>query len=831
MTDKLVAEILTSDSDEIADLLSNQPLLEAFIELARKLDGLQEINKRFYEDSRSLFQATCTNLPINDLEALLAEFFGPPVKPVDKPLPRKLKKNSSVKYLGGIEKDQSLFLLPLKTGEFYGALWPWRRNKAKVEIHLGYCSDWMTDEDYFQLETLIKKSVSKSAFEKMDTNVGGQIHGISLPSFLQMAEMEQSTFALRITSAGQVGTLHIFEGQLIAAELDQWTGRDAAYRIIAWDDATVEIAPAAPSKTDEIKQPLMHVLMESLKIKDDITAPLDQPPIPPPAKKKKGGAKPAATKPQKRLVQLERAPTPRIKRKRLGIIALTALALGIIVIAGTSTVVGLYVMNKRSKTDQWQQISKMADRLPTLEEKQSLLQSFLETNPRTPFSSEIKSRISQISRKIESQEFEKVTLKVSTLPVDENFERTAVEMYGSFMQKYPDSAFSKEITAAIADIKTLVDQYYYEELKRAARMDLHERLDVYNHYLKQFPEGRYQEDVKVLINEMGEQHLNYLKAEDSKCEQNQTWEICIQRYQNFIANFNGLPLSKEAQRSMKALEDKRDLVRLRKLKDEADNDYLKAYKAYKTYLAEHPDSTQKKAIEQALSELSRKLDLQRKWQAVRSYATSSKNSLFERIQRVDRYLKANSSGPYVGEARELMNTLEGQRRLALRRNQIEEEKMAARERIRIEEEKRAQQLQHIQQMQRQLEQELKNSKRFRINGNGTATDQSTGKTWALIDSYDELGGCINYQDAKRYARGLVLGGHRDWRLPTANELAAIYKQTPFFPQTGAKWYWTADAYARGYHSVADVVTSKPETLFEREYRKQDACGAVRAVRP
>ena len=134
-------------------------------------------------------------------------------------------------------------------------------------------------------------------------------------------------------------------------------------------------------------------------------------------------------------------------------------------------------------------------------------------------------------------------------------------------------------------------------------------------------------------------------------------------------------------------------------------------------------------------------------------------------------------------------------------------------------------------MQRRLEQQLKNSKRFKINGNGTATDQTTGKTWALIDSYDEFGGCIDYQNARRYARNLVLGGHRDWRLPSANELAGIYKRAPFFPQTNAEWYWTSDAYARGYHSVADVVTSKQETQFQRQPRKQDDCGAVRAVRP
>ncbi|MDA8137382.1 MAG: hypothetical protein M0036_01910, partial [Desulfobacteraceae bacterium] len=164
MNERLMAEALTGDSDEIEELKANLNILEGFIQLARELDALPEISKRFYEESRSLYQATCTNRSITDLEVLLTKFFGPPVKPAGKPLPRKFRKNPSVKYLGGIETDQSLFLIPLKTGEFYGALWPWRRNKAKIEIHMGYASDWMVDEHYQQLERLVKRSLSHSAF-------------------------------------------------------------------------------------------------------------------------------------------------------------------------------------------------------------------------------------------------------------------------------------------------------------------------------------------------------------------------------------------------------------------------------------------------------------------------------------------------------------------------------------------------------------------------------------------------------------------------------------------------------------------------------------------
>ncbi|MFZ1987181.1 MAG: DUF4388 domain-containing protein, partial [Desulfatitalea sp.] len=342
MDQQLVAEILTGDSDEIAELKANIPVLEGFIALARELDALPEISKRFYEESRSLYQATCTDRQITDLETLMAKFFGPPVKPAGKPLPRKMRKSSAVKYLGGVEKDQSLFLLQLKTGEFYGALWPWRRNKAKIEIHMGYCSDWIVDDHYHQLETLVKRSLSQSVLQQVSSSVGGQIHGISLPSFLQMAEMEQSSFALRVTSSGQMGQLYVKQGKLVNAETGERTGRDAAYRIISWDNATIEIVTPDLTKKDEIKQPLMQVLMESLKIKDEITSSAEQPPMPPQPMERRPRAD--GDQPGRRLVRLERAPEPKIRKAGLRLFTLLAIAVGIFVVLATAVVLGFYIM-------------------------------------------------------------------------------------------------------------------------------------------------------------------------------------------------------------------------------------------------------------------------------------------------------------------------------------------------------------------------------------------------------------------------------------------------------------------------------------------------------
>ena len=210
---------------------------------------------------------------------MLSEFFGAPAKAPGKNLPVSLRFDPTLKYLGGIRKDQALFLKKLKTGTFYGALWPWQRDSDKIEIHLGFHSASMSNPDKDQLGNLVKKFLSQKKIETV-SGVGGQIHGISLPSFLQMSEMEGATYALKVTSGNRSGHLYLDDGSLIAAQYEGLTGNEAAYRIISWDNVAIQIEAADSDRPREIHDPLMSVMMESLKIKDEEGA---QPAPPAPA--------------------------------------------------------------------------------------------------------------------------------------------------------------------------------------------------------------------------------------------------------------------------------------------------------------------------------------------------------------------------------------------------------------------------------------------------------------------------------------------------------------------------------------------------------------------
>ncbi|MCP4745457.1 MAG: DUF1566 domain-containing protein [Desulfobacteraceae bacterium] len=825
MDELLVAEILTSDSDEINELRSNTSVLENFVELVRKIDNLPGINKRFYEDSRSLYQATSINRQISELESILAGLFGPPIKPASKPLPRKYKRNSSVKYLGGIQRGQSFFLLSLKTGEFYAALWPWRRNKKKIEVHLGYCSDWITDEDYHQIETLVKRNLSKNAFEKMDTAVGGQIHGISLPSFLQMSELERSSYSLLVKSQDQVGRLFISNGGLIAASLDDTTGCEAAYRIISWDNPIIEIAPAEMDKEDEIKQPLMHVLMESLKIKDELAAAMTQPPRLPKPKSK-------AKKSQKPLVRLERAPQPKLpvtetfSKKRI----IKLLIIGAVLIA-IAFGIRIIISSQNVKVENFSKLMSKVEKSDSPYDKISLLENYLKSHPLTPYFDEIKSSIKEARQEVEDKELEQTTLRISRLEIDEHYEKKAIDLYGEFMEKYPKSHHAKDISKAIGNVKKLVDQYYYEELRQAARLNFKERLEAYVSYLNRFPEGRYKEDVKLLIQEIGKQYYEFLETDSKECKKNKRWDPCIERCQNFIDAYADRKLANQAKRLKNEMIDLQDLEKLRKKALDSGNNFEKTYQLYKSYLASKPRTSQLSVIQKELQELEKKLEQQRKWEAVQRYAINPKYDVYKKIKKVDSYLNGNIGGPFSSDAQNLKDQLESQRQANLRNRKTKQKKQVELERLRRQKEQKEQRIQRTKILQAQMEKKFASIQRYHSNHNGTMTDITTGLSWNILDSFQELNNCLNYAGAKNYVQSLRTGGYTDWRLPSPSELAAIYKQKPFLPSTGAQWFWTSESYSKGFHTVANIVTAKREAVFYRAYRDLNACGSVRAVRP
>jgi len=99
---------------------------------------------------------------------------------------------------------------------------------------------------------------------------------------------------------------------------------------------------------------------------------------------------------------------------------------------------------------------------------------------------------------------------------------------------------------------------------------------------------------------------------------------------------------------------------------------------------------------------------------------------------------------------------------------------------------------------------MKQEIRLKDNGDNTVTDSKTGLQWvkdhAAVPGFAEE---LTWKDAIKACKELDFAEHKDWRLPTVEELRSIIDyargakknepaiDTKFFPDTKCSWYWTS----------------------------------------
>lgn len=134
-----------------------------------------------------------------------------------------------------------------------------------------------------KLAKLIKAFEYKISFElPVDANLllemimsefgidsGGQLRGISIPAFLQMIELEDKTCTLQVSSGGKKGVLYCRKGELIDAELEDLNGKEAAFAILAMENPLIILDYHFQEREIRIDVPLMSLLLESGRIKDE----------------------------------------------------------------------------------------------------------------------------------------------------------------------------------------------------------------------------------------------------------------------------------------------------------------------------------------------------------------------------------------------------------------------------------------------------------------------------------------------------------------------------------------------------------------------------------
>jgi len=873
---------------ELMILIRQPDLLISFVALMEHIDRLPHVERRFRKQRASIYQAISKQTPVEELARLMVPFFGQPIDGAAQTAASCL----CAAHLGGIKADQTWFVKKIGAGEFYGALWPWQQNKDVVTIHLGLVNPQMPAADYQNLAKQITAQLAQQVSREVEKGVGGQIHGISLPSFLQMSEMEGTTCTLKIRSRNNIGMLHLADGRLIDAETKDLKHKEAAYVIIGWDDASIDILAPKGKKEDNIRAPLMSVLMDSLKVKDEKAydqaaaqkpaakktapsakpstaqkpaaapaeatttsattaetakapaAPADEPRGKPPAKTTDRAAPATATTPtggiaapaaeteiDRRLLDGRASkpsetrpaapPAPAKMRKWLWpAVAGAGLA------AAAAVLFWWYGAAPPSEAERFERILQQVAQQSSPGRQEQMLLNFLSAVQSDDIRRRVQDEIAAARRRIEKADYEKVVDQVYQLPMDDQYTAAARRLYHGFLAAYPQSAFRADIAKALNDIARLTDDIAFAELNQIAAEDYLQRVKACDDYLANYPAGQHRQKVQSLKQQALALAYQNFERRLRTCERQRKWSECAALCAAYMAEFSGYV-------EMAGIQQRQDTFKARaawrELNDTlAGADDSTAHRLYADFLKAFPNAEHSAEARKALAALDQQAAAAAKWQRLEPRTADASVDLQARIRMLQNYLQTYAHGPFADAARDRLAQLKVQLPAAATPETAPPKTAPAAAAASGVTEKERQRRNAVRQ---KMHQALSANPRFEARADDTVRDTLTGQIWSLLDSQADLGRCLDYKGAGDYVKHLDLGGHTDWRLPTSSELAAIYKNKPFFPSDGGTWYWTSESYAKGYDEVANTVSSVPETEYNKISRRHSECGAVRAVRP
>ena len=105
----------------------------------------------------------------------------------------------------------------------------------------------------------------------------------------------------------------------------------------------------------------------------------------------------------------------------------------------------------------------------------------------------------------------------------------------------------------------------------------------------------------------------------------------------------------------------------------------------------------------------------------------------------------------------------------------------------------------------------KTEERFMGNGDGTITDNHTNLMWQKEDDGEKR----KLRESEAYCKTLTLGGHRDWRLPTINELNLVgcYWKKIFPNPKDDDPYWSSTVLKNPYSKASEDQKYAAKVMF------------------
>ncbi len=451
----------------------------------------------------------------------------------------------------------------------------------------------------------------------MDAGVGGQLQGISLDSFLQMVQMEKTTCTLKVVSGKNEGTLFVLDGELIAAETQDLQNFEAACAVISWNDAVIEIENTCTKTENEINQPLMHVLMEGLKLKDEQSA---SPPddevatvpseIPQTAEEKSKdtpdlAATDEAEPEPEEAFELNVAPK---KKKGTPKIALICVFILVGVAAAYFTLLG---PGSSDIERAYQDVLAEVDLTSDVKKKISLLRGFIEAAEEpNEWTAAANLKMTEIKELQAGEAYREVALQADKHVKAGEF-LPAAALYKAYLSQYAGSTGARQARTEVTKLADMAEKADYKAVTAVIESGDVSRIDVLRDYLKNHPKSEQADGIKKQIATLEADYFAYTEKQIGKSAMVEEWADCIQRVNQYTEIYPDGPNTKKLSKYLRLFEKNRleytDYETIMEKAHAAGADYAKAQMILAKYLQSFPGTHLADKIEDQINHY-KKLD-------------------------------------------------------------------------------------------------------------------------------------------------------------------------------------------------------------------------------
>ena len=604
----------------------------------------------------------------------------------------------------------------------------------------------------------------------MKNNIGGTLQGISLDAFLQMAHMGQITCTLSVVSRGKKGTLFLQDGAIISAEADGLSPLDAAHRIISWEKSVVDIAESCSKTVDELKKPLMSILMDAMQLRDNAASDPEialpetgesTPPENPAPEQSSATTEKTAT--GSNLSDKKRQPTPGSGKNAPPTVPAFDSLRGLpwkyfvsglaLLIVGAGLTFYFLSATKRTRIE-YETLVQTVEITEGTTEKLALLNAYARDNHGGKYTPETKRMIEDLMALKTAREFEKIEQTAARLTAGGHIEEAIAE-YKNYLEESENGPYRNKVSQAIKNLSAQIESADFEEMKREAMSQGPERISTYLAFFEKHPDSNHREDILKLISDMEEESFIFLQR-------------------RFLANETPDRVAETIELGQQFLD---------------------------TYLGSAHTETINRMLDNCRSKLLATLSFEQLQTRANAFGADYKSARFV----YEDYLKAYPGSPVRENIGREINRLT---------NLAEDVRL-------------------VEATSRATKTLTESGTRFKIENNETVLDNKTGLMWCLLDSHTVADKCMDYDKATTYVAALQTGGHDDWRLPTPKELSALYQKSPSFPSDPEEWYWSSKNEKRHVGQwIIEVTVFQPDQPEGRDVLEKESweCGSVRAVR-